>query len=63
MLSQFAWNKIVFFFTRIYFCHEDHGMEEISNKTVIFLEEHVDLSLFRAYGSRALMNLFLTNGN
>lgn len=41
----------------------DHGMESISEKTVIFLEEHVDTNLFNAYGSRACYSIFLKNGN
>lgn len=41
----------------------DHGMESISEKTVIFLDEHVNTDLFDAYGSRACYSIFLKNGN
>ncbi|CAF0706694.1 unnamed protein product [Brachionus calyciflorus] len=37
----------------------DHGMDTISNKTAIFLDNYIDTSLFKAYGSRACYNIFL----
>lgn len=40
----------------------DHGMESISEKTVIFLNEHVNTSLFDSYGSRACYSIFVKNG-
>ena len=40
----------------------DHGMESISNKTVIFLDKHVDTTLFDAYGSRACYSIFVKKG-
>ena len=40
----------------------DHGMESISNKTVIFLDTHVDTKLFDAYGSRACYSIFVKKG-
>lgn len=41
----------------------DHGMEYISNKTVIFLDDYIDPSLYSAYGSRACYSIFVNNGN
>jgi predicted AlkP superfamily pyrophosphatase or phosphodiesterase len=41
----------------------DHGMEAISNKTVIFLDKYVDTTLFDAYGSRACYSIFVKKGN
>lgn len=41
----------------------DHGMDTISNKTVIFLDSHVDTNLFDAYGSRACYSIFVKKGN
>jgi len=37
----------------------DHGMESISYETSIFLESHIDTSLFDAYGSRACYSIFV----
>lgn len=37
----------------------DHGMEEISEETSIFLDTFIDTSLFDAYGSRACYSLFV----
>ncbi len=37
----------------------DHGMDTISNKTAIFLDSYIDISLFEAFGSRACYSLFL----
>jgi predicted AlkP superfamily pyrophosphatase or phosphodiesterase len=39
----------------------DHGMDTISNKTAIFLDSYIDISLFEAFGSRACYSLFLKN--
>jgi arylsulfatase A-like enzyme len=39
----------------------DHGMEQVSNNTAIFLDKHVDVSLFKAYGSGALYNIFVND--
>lgn len=39
----------------------DHGMEEISEKTAIFLDSYIDTDLFDAYGSRACYSLFVKN--
>jgi len=39
----------------------DHGMEEISEKTAIFLDNHIDTNLFDAFGSRACYSLFVKN--
>lgn len=39
----------------------DHGMEEISEKTAIFLDSYIDTELFEAYGSRACYSLFVIN--
>jgi len=41
----------------------DHGMEEITEKTAIFLDSYIDTELFDAYGSRACYSLFIKNGN
>jgi predicted AlkP superfamily pyrophosphatase or phosphodiesterase len=41
----------------------DHGMESISKEKAIFLDDHIDTSLFNAYGSRAVYNIFVKNGN
>lgn len=40
----------------------DHGMEQISQNTTIFLDSYVDTSLFEAFGSRACYSLFMKNG-
>jgi ectonucleotide pyrophosphatase/phosphodiesterase family protein 5 len=37
----------------------DHGMEQISEETVIFLDKHIDTNLFSAYGSRACWSIFV----
>ena len=37
----------------------DHGMNTISNSTVIFLDSFIDTKLFDAYGSRACYSLFV----
>ena len=39
----------------------DHGMQEILPNHTIKLEDYVDASLFSAYGSRALVNIFVHN--
>lgn len=39
------------------------GMEEISEKTAIFLDNHIDTNLFDAFGSRACYSLFVKNGD
>lgn len=39
----------------------DHGMEEVSKDKAIVLDTIVDTSLFEAYGSRAIYNLFMKN--
>lgn len=36
-------------------------MEQISNKTAIFLDSHIDTNLFNAFGSRACYSLFVKN--
>lgn len=41
----------------------DHGMETISEKTAIFLDTLIDVSLFDAYGSRACYSIFVKNCN
>lgn len=41
----------------------DHGMEKISNETTLFLDDFVDTTLFDAYGSRVVFNIFIKNGN
>lgn len=40
----------------------DHGMDTISNQTVIFLDSYLNTGLFEAYGSRAVYTLFVKNG-
>ncbi len=40
----------------------DHGMEEITEKTAIFLDSYIDTELFEAFGSRACYSLFVKNG-
>ena len=41
----------------------DHGMETIKGKeNAIFLDNYVNTSLFEAYGSSAVYDLFLKNG-
>ena len=40
----------------------DHGMEEITEKTAIFLDSYIDTELFDAFGSRACYSLFVKNG-
>ncbi|CAF0741783.1 unnamed protein product [Brachionus calyciflorus] len=37
----------------------DHGMDSISEKTVIFLEDYIDDNLYDAYGSRACYSIFV----
>jgi predicted AlkP superfamily pyrophosphatase or phosphodiesterase len=39
----------------------DHGMDTISNNTVIFLDSYIDINLFNAYGSRACYSIFVKN--
>jgi len=39
----------------------DHGMEEITQKTAIFLDSYIDTNLFNAYGSRACYSIFVKN--
>ncbi len=39
----------------------DHGMEKVSNETCVFLDKYVDVTLFRAFGSGALYNLFVND--
>lgn len=39
----------------------DHGMQEISNKTIIYLDDYVNTGLFDAYGGVVNLNLFLKN--
>lgn len=39
----------------------DHGMDSISEKNTVFLDSHIDTSLFQAYGSRAVYNLFVND--
>ncbi len=39
----------------------DHGMEQVSKETCVFLDNYVDISLFRAFGSGALFNLFVND--
>lgn len=41
----------------------DHGMDTISNKTAIFLDNYIDTNLFKAYGTRACYNLFLNESD
>lgn len=41
----------------------DHGMETISEKTAIFLDTLIDVSLFDAYGSRACYSIFVKNSS
>ncbi len=38
-------------------------MEEITQKTAIFLDSYIDTNLFNAYGSRACYSIFVKNGN
>ena len=40
----------------------DHGMDTISNETVIFLDSYINTELFDAFGSRAVYTLFVKNG-
>jgi ectonucleotide pyrophosphatase/phosphodiesterase family protein 5 len=37
----------------------DHGMEQISKETSIFLDSHIDTELFDAYGSRSVNSIFV----
>lgn len=37
----------------------DHGMYGIQSNKIIFLEQHLDLNLFNAYGGIVSKNLFL----
>jgi predicted AlkP superfamily pyrophosphatase or phosphodiesterase len=37
----------------------DHGMQEIEKNHTIILEDYIDTSLFSAYGSRAVVNIFV----
>ncbi len=37
----------------------DHGMEEVSESRVVYLDSLVNLNLFKAYGRRTSFNLFL----
>ena len=39
----------------------DHGMDTISNNTVIFLDSYIDIDLIKAYGSRACYSIFVKN--
>jgi predicted AlkP superfamily pyrophosphatase or phosphodiesterase len=41
----------------------DHGMEQVSEDKTIYLSEHIDIGLFKAYGHRTSYNLFLSKGN
>ena len=41
----------------------DHGMNTISNNTVIFLDSYINTNLFDAYGSRACYSLFVKKSN
>ena len=38
----------------------DHGMEEVTKEKTINLDDHIDTSLFNAFGRRSSYNLFLT---
>lgn len=40
----------------------DHGMEAISKRHTIKLEDYIDMSLCSAYGSRAFVNIFVHSG-
>lgn len=37
----------------------DHGMEQFSSNTTIYLDSHIDTELFNSYGSRACYVLFV----
>jgi ectonucleotide pyrophosphatase/phosphodiesterase family member 5 len=39
----------------------DHGMEKISNETVVYLDEFTNTSLYNSYGSSVVKMLFLKN--
>lgn len=39
----------------------DHGMQQISNETAIFLSSYVNTDLFEAYGGVVNLNLFIKN--
>ncbi len=39
----------------------DHGMRNVSNQTVVYLDHYVNISLFDAHGGVVNMNLFLKN--
>lgn len=41
----------------------DHGMEEIKTNHTIKLEDYIDTSLFKAYGSRSYVNIFVYSSN
>jgi len=37
----------------------DHGMQEIKKNHTIKLEDYIDTSLFKAYGGRTYVNIFV----
>ena len=39
----------------------DHGMQNITNKTIIYLDDYVNTDLFDAYGGLVNLNLFIKN--
>jgi len=41
----------------------DHGMQQISNETAIFLSSYVNTDLFEAYGGVVNLNLFIKNSS